>query len=68
MPGLCERLLLGVKQSVSTCNFILGDSLQGAKNGQTIYSITIDLRGKEFILPILSPPIAIILNINYIFV
>ena len=32
MPGLCERLLLGVKQSVSTCNFILGDSLQRAKS------------------------------------
>jgi len=31
MPGLCERLLLGVKQSVSTCNFILGDSLQCAQ-------------------------------------
>ncbi len=33
-PGLCECLLSGVKESVSTCNFILGDSLQGARSGR----------------------------------
>jgi len=37
--GWIDRLLSGVKETVSTCNFILGESLQRANSGRSRNSI-----------------------------
>ena len=37
IPGLYERLFLGVKESFSICNFVLGDNLKRARSKGSVY-------------------------------